>query len=250
MPTRSTPPPTYGAMNTELFVRRWTGRLGGSYGRRIPRRPLGPSAELRQTVGTTMCPEGIGGPAALRVFVDVLEPATRSQDDPMNLAYVPSAPTRASVAFDFVTSAANVFGGVWETGAGAIFAENEALGWLVELLGWPRTAGGCFVPGGTMRQPLRSRRCTRNRTVPAREPPARGLAARLHRGGALLDSLGSTGAGRHARRGAGRRPRPTDRRASRADLARTSRRVRCGRNGRDDQRRIDRRLGRRCRRVR
>ncbi len=68
----------------------------------------------------------------------------------MNLAYVPSAPTRASVAFDFVTSAANVFGGVWETGAGAIFAENEALGWLVDLLGWPRTAGGCFVAGGTI----------------------------------------------------------------------------------------------------
>lgn len=108
------------------------------------------AAELRQAVGQTVCPEGIGGQAALRAFVDVLEPATRSQDDPMNLAYVPSAPTRASVAFDFVTSAANVFGGVWETGAGAIFAENEALGWLVDLLGWPRTAGGCFVAGGTI----------------------------------------------------------------------------------------------------
>jgi glutamate/tyrosine decarboxylase-like PLP-dependent enzyme len=107
------------------------------------------AGELRQAAGATVCPEGIGGLAALRVFVDVLEPATRAQDDPMNLAYVPSAPTRASVAFDFVTSAANVFGGVWETGAGAIFAENEALGWLVELLGWPRTAGGCFVSGGT-----------------------------------------------------------------------------------------------------
>ena len=105
--------------------------------------------ELRQAAGSTVCPEGIGGHAALRVFVDVLEPATRAQDDPMNLAYVPSAPTRASVAFDFVTSAANVFGGVWETGAGAIFAENEALAWLVGLLGWPRTAGGCFVSGGT-----------------------------------------------------------------------------------------------------
>ncbi len=105
--------------------------------------------ELREAAGQTVCAEGIGGLAALRVFMDVLEPATRAQDDPMNLAYVPSAPTRASVAFDFVTSAANVFGGVWETGAGAIFAENEALAWLVELLGWPRTAGGCFVSGGT-----------------------------------------------------------------------------------------------------
>src|SRR6185369_1771321 len=40
--------------------------------------------------------------------------------------------------------------GTWESGAGAIFAENEALGWLIELLGWPQTAGGCFVAGGTM----------------------------------------------------------------------------------------------------
>ncbi len=107
------------------------------------------ATELREAAGQTVCAAGIGGRAALRVFVDVLEPATRAQDDPMNLAYVPSAPTRASVAFDSVTSAANVFGGLWETGAGAIFAENEALAWLVELLGWPRTAGGCFVSGGT-----------------------------------------------------------------------------------------------------
>ncbi len=108
------------------------------------------AAELREAAGQTVCPAGIGGLAALRIFVDVLEPATRSQDDPMNLAYVPSAPTRASVAFDAVTSAANVFAGVWETGAGAIFAENEALAWLVELMHWPTTAGGCFVSGGTM----------------------------------------------------------------------------------------------------
>lgn len=105
--------------------------------------------ELREAAGQTVSPEGIGGLAALRVFKDVLEPATRSQDDPMNLAYIPPAPTRASVAFDFVTSAANVFGGVWETGAGVIFAENEALAWLVDLLDWPPTAGGCFVSGGT-----------------------------------------------------------------------------------------------------
>jgi len=37
------------------------------------------------------------GTEALRVFRDILVPATRSQDDPMNLAYIPSAPTRAAV---------------------------------------------------------------------------------------------------------------------------------------------------------
>ncbi len=114
-----------------------------------PKTTQRPASELAAAVGRTITPEGIGGDAALRVFDQVLAPATRSQDDPMNLAYVPSAPTRAAVAFDFATSAANIFGGIWETGAGAIYAENEALAWLVELLGWPEEAGGCFVSGGT-----------------------------------------------------------------------------------------------------
>lgn len=107
------------------------------------------AAELSRAAGATVTAEGIGGEAALRVFNEVLEPATRSQDDPYNLAYIPSAPTRAAVVFDFVTSAANIFGGMWEAGAGAIYAENEALAWIVGLLGWPETAGGCFVSGGT-----------------------------------------------------------------------------------------------------
>ena len=108
-----------------------------------------PASELAAVAGQTITPEGIGGPAALQIFDEVLEPATRSQDDPYNLAYIPAAPTRAAVAFDLVTSAANIFGGLWESGAGAIFAENEALAWIVGLLGWPTTAGGCFVAGGT-----------------------------------------------------------------------------------------------------
>ena len=83
------------------------------------------------------------------MFKEVLAPATRSQDDPLNLAYIAAAPTRAAVVFDLVTSASNMFGGLWEAGAGAIHAENEALAWITGLLGWPETAGGTFVSGGT-----------------------------------------------------------------------------------------------------
>lgn len=108
------------------------------------------AAELAVAAGRTVTEAGIGGLEALRIFDRVLAPATRAQDDVMNLAYIPSAPTQVAVAFDLVTSAANIFGGLWESGAGAIFAENEALAWLVELLGWPETAGGCFVSGGTV----------------------------------------------------------------------------------------------------
>jgi glutamate/tyrosine decarboxylase-like PLP-dependent enzyme len=115
-----------------------------------PKTTARPMSDLAAAAGRTITPAGIGGAAALRVFDEILEPATRSQDDPMNLAYVPSAPTRAAVAFDLVTSAANIFGGLWEAGAGAIFAENEALRWIADLLGWPAEAAGCFVSGGTI----------------------------------------------------------------------------------------------------
>jgi glutamate/tyrosine decarboxylase-like PLP-dependent enzyme len=107
------------------------------------------ATDLANAAGPTVTATGIGADAALRVFHEVLEPATRSQDDPYNLAYIAAAPTRAAVAFDLVTSAANIFGGIWETGAGAIFAENEALAWITGMLGWPVTSGGAFVSGGT-----------------------------------------------------------------------------------------------------
>ena len=114
-----------------------------------PKSTARPASELAAAAGQTVTAGGIGAAAALRVFDQVLAPATRAQDDPMNLAYIPAAPTRAAVAFESVTSSANVFAGMWESGAGAIFAENQALDWLVRLLGWPGTAGGCFVSGGT-----------------------------------------------------------------------------------------------------
>jgi glutamate/tyrosine decarboxylase-like PLP-dependent enzyme len=115
-----------------------------------PKSTARPASELAAEAGVTITPSGIGADAAMRIFDEVLVPATRAQDDPMNLAYIPAAPTRAAIAFESVTSSANIFGGLWEAGAGAIFAENAALDWLVELLGWPKEAGGCFVSGGTI----------------------------------------------------------------------------------------------------
>ncbi|WP_158239457.1 aminotransferase class V-fold PLP-dependent enzyme [Brachybacterium sp. UMB0905] len=105
--------------------------------------------ELQAEVGETITAGGIGAPRAMQLFDEVLLPATRASDDPMNLAYIPAAPTRAAVAFDTVVSAANVFGGIWEGGAGAIFAENQVLRWIADLLGWPADAAGVFVSGGT-----------------------------------------------------------------------------------------------------
>ena len=115
-----------------------------------PKTTARPASELAAEAGRTITAAGLGATEVLRIFEDVLVPATRAQDDPYNLAYVPAAPTKAARAFDAAVSSFNIFAGIWEAGAGAIFAENEALGWLIELLGWPDSAGGCFVSGGTI----------------------------------------------------------------------------------------------------
>ncbi|MFZ4719612.1 MAG: pyridoxal phosphate-dependent decarboxylase family protein [Ilumatobacteraceae bacterium] len=108
-----------------------------------------PADELAAQLGHTVCPAGVGGAEALRIFRDVLMPATRPMDDAMNLAYVPTAPSIAATMFDLVVSASSIFGGNWEAGAGAIAAENQAIRWLADLAGFPAEAGGVFVSGGS-----------------------------------------------------------------------------------------------------
>lgn len=108
-----------------------------------------PSEQLAEVLRPTITDDGVGGLEALRIFRDVLMPACRPADDPMNLAYVPTAPSNAATMFDLVVSASSIFGGAWEAGAGAIAAENQAIAWLARLAGFPETAGGVFVSGGS-----------------------------------------------------------------------------------------------------
>ena len=108
-----------------------------------------PAAELRAMVGKTVTAEGIGGLEALRIFADVLGPASISIDHPRFLSFVPAAPTEAAILFDLVVGASSIYGGSWLEGGGAVYAENEALRYIADLLGFPASAGGVFVTGGT-----------------------------------------------------------------------------------------------------
>ncbi len=108
-----------------------------------------PAAELRAMVGQTVTAKGIGGLEALRIFADVLGPASISIDHPRFLSFVPAAPTEAAILFDLVVGASSIYGGSWLEGGGAVYAENEALRYIADLLGFPASAGGVFVTGGT-----------------------------------------------------------------------------------------------------
>jgi glutamate/tyrosine decarboxylase-like PLP-dependent enzyme len=105
--------------------------------------------ELDRRVGETIRPGGIGGDQALRIWTEILAPATISTDHPSFLAFVPGAPSKASVLFDLAISASATYAGSWLEGAGAVWAENQALRWIADLAGMPAGVGGVFVSGGT-----------------------------------------------------------------------------------------------------
>ncbi len=112
----------------------------------------GPRSEedLYAQLGNTITPQGLGGTATLKVFTETLALACISTDHPRNLAFIPSAPSEYANLFDLVVGASSLYGGSWQEGAGAVFAENQALRWLIDIAGLPQSAGGVFVQGGTM----------------------------------------------------------------------------------------------------
>jgi len=107
-------------------------------------------AELLRLAGQTVTEQGLGGQTALKLFDEVLAPATISTDHPGFLSFIPNAATEASSLFDLIVSASSIYGGSWMEGSGAVFAENQVLSWLAKEVGLPATAGGVFVQGGTV----------------------------------------------------------------------------------------------------
>lgn len=117
---------------------------------RVPLDRALPPDELAARAGAAITPEGIGAERATTLFADVLAPACLSTDHPGYVSFIPSAPSKAAIAFDLVVSASAIYGGSWMEGAGAVHAENEVLHWLAGEFGLPEGAGGAFVQGGTI----------------------------------------------------------------------------------------------------
>lgn len=112
-------------------------------------KPFTPS-ELRRLAGQTISEDGMGARRALALFENVLAPSCITTEHPQYLSFIPSAPSKAATAFDLIVSATAVYGGSWLEGSGAVYAENDVLGWLAREFGLPATAGGVFVQGGTI----------------------------------------------------------------------------------------------------
>ncbi len=118
----------------------------------IPETPLdhpGEKAEVDAILDGLVTREGMDPARVLEIYADHLSKTVLSADSPRYWAFIPSAPTKASLLFDMVVSAASLQGISWLEAAGAVAAENQALRWISDAAGLPAGAGGAFVSGGS-----------------------------------------------------------------------------------------------------
>src|SRR4051812_43212109 len=87
--------------------------------------------------------------AALGTLLDDVLPFTSNGAHPRFFAYVPFAGTWPGALGDFVASAANVYSGSWQEGAGPTQLELEIIDWFKTWVGFPETATGTLVTGGS-----------------------------------------------------------------------------------------------------
>ncbi len=79
-----------------------------------------------------------------KIFTNILH-----LDHPRCFAFVPGPSNFIAVIGDMLASAFNVFNGVWLESSGATEIELTVIDWLRQALGYPETAGGLFVSGGS-----------------------------------------------------------------------------------------------------
>ncbi len=107
------------------------------------------AASLDASLQGVINPTGTDARRVMEIFDHELATAVISCDSPRFLSFIPAAPTKAALLFDMVVACSSLQGTSWMEAAGAVAAENQALGVLADLAGLPHGAGGCFVSGGS-----------------------------------------------------------------------------------------------------
>jgi aromatic-L-amino-acid/L-tryptophan decarboxylase len=115
----------------------------------VPLDGLADRDHLDQVLSGLITEEGHDFHKVLDAYANHLAPTVLSADSPRMFTFIPSAPTKASLLFDMVVSAASLQGISWFEAAGAVMAENQALRTLADIAGLPASAGGVFVSGGS-----------------------------------------------------------------------------------------------------
>ena len=140
----------------------------------------------------------LGGPAPeeptpLAEVLDDLErdvlPYRARGDHPGFFAFISYCGTWPGALGDFIASATNIYASTWLESAGPSQVELEVLDWFKGWLGYPSTASGILVSGGSAAN-MTALACARESLV---GPMSDDLVAVRPRPGALLDRAGGPG---------------------------------------------------------
>lgn len=104
---------------------------------------------IKRALDGVITPGGRSAEDILSLFANEIAPTVVSADSPRFFAFIPAAPTKASLLMDMIVSASSLQGVSWLEAAGAVAAENQALDFLAQIAGLPDSAGGTFVSGGS-----------------------------------------------------------------------------------------------------
>jgi glutamate/tyrosine decarboxylase-like PLP-dependent enzyme len=115
--------------------------------------PLGRTAtagDIAAVLAGSITDQGLGGEAAWQRFLDGVAANTVGLDSDRFLAFIPVSPSAASIWMDTVVGGTSFSAESWLEAPGAVAAENQTLRWLCDVIGLPRSAGGCFMTGGSI----------------------------------------------------------------------------------------------------
>jgi glutamate/tyrosine decarboxylase-like PLP-dependent enzyme len=124
--------------------------LGG-----LPERPVtpgeGPTAIRALLDAEAALPEhGIGADELLRSTAELLFDHSLFNGHPRFFGYITASPAPIGVLGDFLAAAVNPNLGAWQLSPMASEIEAQAVRWVADLIGYPRSGGGLFVSGGNM----------------------------------------------------------------------------------------------------
>lgn len=110
---------------------------------------VGSHAELAALLVGPPPEVGVGFRQALADFREKVVPYAFRLAHPRFLAYIPAAPTFASVLGDLLDSGTNFFCGTWLAGSGPAQVELVVLDWFRQILGLPPETRGILTSGGS-----------------------------------------------------------------------------------------------------
>ena len=84
-----------------------------------------------------------------RVENDIFS-STNHETHPRFFAFIPGPSNFVGAMAEFLRTGYNIFAGSWLEGSAPAIAELVTLDWICKLAGYPETAGGTFLSGGSL----------------------------------------------------------------------------------------------------